>query len=686
MESAVTARHTSARWLAVFVTVLLAASCATPPTPSAIVVPSPSPSPSASPGPVYADTLRIAGLVDRRFGLSNVSFGYRLGPASLVYDALYRWDSTFGVLPDLADAPCAVSGDGTVIRCHLVDTTFQDGTPLTADDVVYSYQLQQSPRCRTSFGASIFPGQTPFAGAPCFGQLGSPALEDVTAIDPRTVVLRLSARDPTFLTSILPAIAILPRRVIEASYADLLRAADGLKVADLLAVVNAVHDEADRDPPVCTPHVEQLKGLLERLGVPWSAEDFQGDAGFDSCAFSGWAADVLDSPRPSDGAADGGIATALELSGIDAVAAVYPYLSFNWRPVGTGPYRFVSWDGQALELEASPASNGRRPATRFLHFQRPVGDGDDLIAGSVDIVPVIVDPGRVLAAVGVQVAIASAPAYIALNYNLRPGHLFADVNLRRALELCVDKERDVDAATSGQADPAYGPYVPGTWAYDPTLPKPGRDVAAARRLIEVSGWRAGADGIYARGERRLSAEIVVRGDLVPRAKMADLIALQAADCGMELTVDPVRFAGDIFEFIGAYPHDIPGTSTPFDLYLGAWGTLPDPGLSSAQWLSTTITSPELPDGNGNNMVGFADPRADRLLAGAMGTDDQTERTRLYRELQQVLAAQQPVLFLWTPRAYAAVSARVVSVGPPLDLRAPDWYWQPENLALLAGAP
>jgi ABC-type transport system substrate-binding protein len=649
-------------------TLLLATSCTSQPAPSATAVPS---SPSAAPR--YADTIRIAGPIDRFFGLSNVSFGYPLAPATLIYNALYRWDSKFGVLPDLADGPCAITDEGRVVRCHLNRTMFQDGTPVTADDVVYSYLLQKSPRCRTALGAAPTSGAfTAFSGAPCFGQPAIPAsLQEITAIDPQTVQMRLFARDPTFATSIIPAIAILPRHIIEASYANLLGAARGLKVADLRTLAESVRDETNRDPPICTPHVEQLKGLLERLGVSWSPEDFTGDTGFDPCYFSGWAADALDD-----------LATALEVRGVDAVAAAYPHLSFNWHPVGTGPYRLVAWSAQSLELEASPTYRGPRPATRFLRFRRPVGDGDDLLAGSVDIAPAISDPTRALETPSVLIAAAPKPDFVALHYNLRPGHLFADLNLRRALQLCIDKERDVDAATRGLADPAYGPYMPGGWAYDPTLPKPDRDVLAARRLIELSGWRRSAPGVYTRGDRRLSAKIVVRGDQVQRAKMADLIALQAADCGMELTVDPVRFEGDIFTMIENYPHNVPGMRKPFDLYLGAWGNAPDPGWSSAQWQSTTITSPERPDGSGNNMIGFADATTDRLLAAALDTDDQAERARLYRAVQQELASQQPVLFLWTFRAYAGLNARVVSVGAPLDLRAPDWYWQPEKLALL----
>ena len=39
------------------------------------------------------------------------------------------------------------------------------------------------------------------------------------------------------------------------------------------------------------------------------------------------------------------------------------------------------------------------------------------------------------------------PGFVALHYNLRPGHLFADRNLRLAMQLCVDLPRIIDAAT-----------------------------------------------------------------------------------------------------------------------------------------------------------------------------------------------------------------------------------------------
>ena len=61
-----------------------------------------------------------------------------------MYSGLYRYDGRDNAVPDLADGPCFVPGaDGKVIRCRLIETTFQDGTPLTADDVAYTYQVFQ---------------------------------------------------------------------------------------------------------------------------------------------------------------------------------------------------------------------------------------------------------------------------------------------------------------------------------------------------------------------------------------------------------------------------------------------------------------------------------------------------------------------------------------------------------------
>ena len=77
--------------------------------------------------------------------------------------------------------------------------------------------------------------------------------------------------------------------------------------------------------------------------------------------------------------------------------------------------------------------------------------------------------------------------YFMLAYNLRPEMLFSDRNLRTAVELCIDKPATVDAATDGTGDVIYSPIEPVSWAYEPDLSRPERDVAEQQdrgRLVD----------------------------------------------------------------------------------------------------------------------------------------------------------------------------------------------------------
>lgn len=58
---------------------------------------------------------------------------------SVIYAGLLTHDPTGALVPELAAQPCAVSEDGTMYTCLLKEgLTFHDGTPLTADDIVFT--------------------------------------------------------------------------------------------------------------------------------------------------------------------------------------------------------------------------------------------------------------------------------------------------------------------------------------------------------------------------------------------------------------------------------------------------------------------------------------------------------------------------------------------------------------------
>jgi ABC-type transport system substrate-binding protein len=494
-------------------------------------------------------------------------------------------------------------------------------------------------------------------------------------VDPRTVDFILKAADPLFVTEYLAVFRILSRNAVEADYASFLASTKGLASTDLTKLADAIDEEVAADPPVCTRRLDAVSALLERLEVRLYREDFaSGTAGtFDPCAWMRTASFFI---RQA--------ATALGSTGLDAVAAAFTCFSTSWHPVGTGPYRLASEAVDRVHLEAWPGYHGGVAATRYLDFVPARADGSDVVDGTVDILQTAVSPTLPAGARPQTVRVVARPGtqFNALVFNVRAGHAFADVNLRKALQLCIDLPRDVDVVSRGDGTPVYGPVPPGTWAFDEALPGPARDAAAARALIEGAGWRLGADGIYAKDGVRLAARIVARGEFDYRVKMADLIGLQARDCGMDLRTIAATW-DDIMTMVSTYPHVIPGTNTPFDLYIGGFSSDVDPAPVIGMLVSSAITDAAHPDGA--NFGGFTDPALDRLVAAAGSTYDQAERARLYRQAQEELASQLPWLWLWAVNDFRVARTAVASVDGPVDLTAINWSWQPERLVVAKGA-
>lgn len=107
-----------------------------------------------------------------------------------VYDGLFEVDSTMTPVPRLA-VGAEPNGDGTRWRIALRDASWHDGTPLTADDVLFTLNRILGPQS----------GASPFIAASTLGQID---LGDSRAVDAHTVEIALSSASfdlPTLLSS-----------------------------------------------------------------------------------------------------------------------------------------------------------------------------------------------------------------------------------------------------------------------------------------------------------------------------------------------------------------------------------------------------------------------------------------------------------------------------------------------------
>jgi peptide/nickel transport system substrate-binding protein len=189
------------RCLAVIVTVavtLVAGACSisTDPTTTA----ESGSDPAAGPGSGRVERVRVAA----RPGSYPTPIGARrqgMVQAGLVFDTLVWKDSTGNVIPWLAHA-WERSADGRQITFTLRDgVRWHDGTPLTADDVVFTYQYLLKP-----------PGQ---AAAGIFGGVFVGNLEEVAAAAPDQVVFRMKQPWAPFLTQIGALVRIMPKHIWE---------------------------------------------------------------------------------------------------------------------------------------------------------------------------------------------------------------------------------------------------------------------------------------------------------------------------------------------------------------------------------------------------------------------------------------------------------------------------------------
>jgi ABC-type transport system substrate-binding protein len=580
-----------------------------------------------------------------------------------VYSGVYRLDGAGEPVEDLAANPCTWSEDLLTITCRLRDAQFHDGAPLTAEDVAFTFELQGSDACLERDGAR------------CVENLAS-----ADAPDAHTVVFHLSKPDATFLTVALPDVLIESRDRIQASYDRFLARSAQAKPDDLAAEAKRIMDALDGQPPDCSGLIADGEMAVRALGLkPWNPAEFNlgPDHAFVPCAYAESLARVLREAARS-----------LSLGGTEAIQAAYRILDYqNELPVGSGPWKVVDIDaGTRMDLEAFDSFHRGPPATSAIEVRliRSKADAvsavrdravDWLLQPQAGQAPYFLRDGLDGDEEGLTMNLYESPSWFAVFYNLRPGALFAEARLRKAIELCIDKDETVATMSRGQFRAIQSPVLPSSWAYEGALKAPSRDVEQATALIRDAGWSIGADGIYEKDGSRLSAVVPVRSDRPERLAFLRLLEDQVKECGMEITpLEATHMDEALF-----WPHVVPGTDQPWDLvFNGLVGPPPDdPGLSDTIFQSSHITSSENP--NDDNLMGYESKEVDALLKKARETYVLEERARLYRQYQLILADDRPLLFAFVLRLVEVRSEQLTSTVGPLPSSSATWWWQLETL-------
>jgi len=328
----------------------------------------------------------------------------------------------------------------------------------------------------------------------------------------------------------------------------------------------------------------------------------------------------------------------------------------NRHPIGSGPYMFREWKtGEKVVLEANPAYFEGRPYLKRVVY-RIIPDQStiflELKAKNIDLAGLTpiqyrrqTDYPAFRKAFDRYRYLANGYAYLGFNL-LDPR--FQDKRVRQAVAYAIDRQEIIDGVLLGLGRPAVGTYKPGTWWYKEGVKSYPFDPERAKALLAEVGWKdTDGDGILDRDGTPFGFTIRTNQGNLVRQQTAEIIQRRLRAVGIDVKIHGVEWAAFINTFV---------KKKDFEAIILGWGLGLDPDQYDI-WHSSKTGPDEL------NHYSYKNARVDALLEAGRRTFAEDKRKAIYGELQDVMAEEQPVVFLYVPEALPVVSGRVRGIQP-----------------------
>jgi len=330
-------------------------------------------------------------------------------------------------------------------------------------------------------------------------------------------------------------------------------------------------------------------------------------------------------------------------------------ISFDRAPVGTGPYRLKQWvSGEKLWLESFDRFYGGRPGIKNV-FIRVIPDAStqllELKAGGVDVMELTPS----------QYALETQSGTLATHFlehrarSFRLGFLgfnmlderFQDVRVRRAISHAIDKKAIIDVVLMGLGSKSTGPYPPEAWyasalardfEYNPTK---------AEELLQDAGWKKGTDGIYRKGDHAMSFTILTNYENRDNIKTAQIIQSNLKAVGIRTDVRTLEWQTFRHEVVAKHQ---------FEAIVLSRAYLWDPDIYDL-WHSSMTKEGQW------NIMSYRNPALDALLEKGRRTVDGAERGEVYAKVHELLAEDQPCVFLYNADLIFVTHWRIKGIVP-----------------------
>lgn len=331
---------------------------------------------------------------------------------------------------------------------------------------------------------------------------------------------------------------------------------------------------------------------------------------------------------------------------------------FGKNPVGSGPYKFVSWTENAdIQVEKNadykwaPSIVENKGAPNIDKVIFKIIPEEATRIGSVQSEQVLaaetVPPQNILSLKNdpksqlLQVNTIGLPYTLFFNQRKEP---WKDVKVRKAVQLAVDVDAIVKTLYLSTYQRAWSPLSPGIFGYDKSLEgsvKP--DITKANQLLDELGYEKGADGIRVKDGKRFTLNYVDGSpNREKRNDIAIIIQQQLKEIGIAVEINITKDVASVVY-----------QNADYDLY-GNSQVNSDPNALRAIYHTQTPEQEAAFKGLG----GGSNPELDQLLEQGTVESDPAKREVIYKKVQQKIIEEAWILPIYVFPYTVAASKRV----------------------------
>ncbi|MHC1755915.1 MAG: ABC transporter substrate-binding protein [Methanosarcina sp.] len=304
-------------------------------------------------------------------------------------------------------------------------------------------------------------------------------------------------------------------------------------------------------------------------------------------------------------------------------------------PVGTGPYKFESFDEQTRILTVVKNENwwgGEVGLDRMIlkGIPDPNTRAMAIENGEVDFtvdVPYS-ETDRIDSIDGITVEKYRTPRVYKLDINLKHEPL-EDVRVRQAMSYAIDRSEIVEHVLYNVGEAAAGPFLPTmVWANKSLTPYT-RNLEKADELLTAAGWvDTDGDGIRDKDGKTLKLNLMTYSARPGLPPMAEAMAAQLREAGIAVETEVMEM-GSI---------DDRKEKGNWDLYLVAQNIamVPDPEYILSNWYMTNGT---------DNGPGYSNSEVDALITEARKITDLEERYKKFNQVEAIVNEEQPMIIV-----------------------------------------